>query len=50
MYKIHPIFTTIAFIYNGELKNPDKEPFKSLIKNKFIFEAKELKGKISLVA
>jgi DNA polymerase-3 subunit delta len=39
-----PSFTTIAFIYNGELQNPDKEPYKSLVKNKFIFEAKELKG------
>jgi DNA polymerase III subunit delta len=40
-----PEFTVIAFIHNGELKNPDKEPYQSLIKNKFIFEAKELKGK-----
>lgn len=39
-----PFFTTIAFIYNGELQNPEKEPYKSLIRNKFIFEAKELKG------
>ena len=39
-----PLYTTIVFIYNGELQNPDKEPYKSLIKQKFIFEAKELKG------
>src|ERR1035441_3215053 len=39
-----PAFTTIAFIYNGELEYPEKEPYKSLIKQKFIFEAKELKG------
>jgi len=39
-----PLFTTIVFIYNGELQNPEKEPYKSLIKQKFIFEAKELKG------
>lgn len=39
-----PAFTTIAFIYNGELQYPEKEPYKSLIKQKFIFEAKELKG------
>ena len=39
-----PPFTTIAFIYNGDLQYPDKEPYKSLIKQKFIFEAKELKG------
>jgi DNA polymerase III subunit delta len=39
-----PSFTTIAFIYNGELQYPEKEPYKSLIKQKFIFEAKELKG------
>jgi DNA polymerase-3 subunit delta len=39
-----PMFTTIAFIHNGELHSPEKEPYKSLIKQKFIFEAKELKG------
>lgn len=39
-----PAFTTIVFIYNGELQYPEKEPYKSLIKQKFIYEAKELKG------
>ena len=39
-----PLYTTIAFIFNGELQYPEKEPYKSLIKQKFIFEAKELKG------
>jgi DNA polymerase-3 subunit delta len=39
-----PSYTTIVFIYNGDIQYPDKEPFKSLIKQKFIFEAKELKG------
>src|SRR5674476_164595 len=39
-----PLFTTIAFVHNGELQSPDKEPYKSLVKQKFIFEAKELKG------
>ena len=39
-----PAFTTIALLYNGELEYPEKEPYKSLIKQKFIFEAKELKG------
>jgi DNA polymerase-3 subunit delta len=39
-----PGFTTITFIYNGDIQYPDKEPFKSLISQKYIFEAKELKG------
>jgi DNA polymerase III subunit delta len=39
-----PLYTTIAFIFNGELQYPEKEPYKSLIEQKFIFEAKELKG------
>jgi DNA polymerase-3 subunit delta len=39
-----PLYTTIVFIYNGELQYPEKEPYKSLIKQKFIFESKELKG------
>jgi DNA polymerase-3 subunit delta len=39
-----PLYTTIAFIFNGELQYPEKEPYKSLVKQKFIFEAKELKG------
>jgi DNA polymerase-3 subunit delta len=38
------LYTTIAFIFNGELQYPEKEPYKSLVKQKFIFEAKELKG------
>ena len=39
-----PLYTTIVFIFNGELQHPEKEPYTSLIKQKFIFEAKELKG------
>lgn len=39
-----PAFTTIAFIHNGEIQYPDKEPYKSLIQQKYIFEAKDLKG------
>jgi DNA polymerase III subunit delta len=39
-----PDFTTIVFIHNGELKQTDKEPYLSLVKQNFIFEAKELKG------
>ncbi|MDR3609178.1 MAG: DNA polymerase III subunit delta [Ignavibacteriaceae bacterium] len=39
-----PDFTTILFIYNGDLPSADKEPYKSLIAQKFVFEAKELKG------
>lgn len=39
-----PEFTTIVFIHNGVMQNPDSEPYKSLIKNGYMFEAKELKG------
>jgi DNA polymerase-3 subunit delta len=39
-----PEFTTITMIHNGVMQNPDSEPYKSLIKRGYIFEAKELKG------
>jgi DNA polymerase-3 subunit delta len=39
-----PDFTTITIIHTGVVQNPDSEPYKSLIKNGFMFEAKELKG------
>ena len=39
-----PDFTTIAIIYTGTIQNPDSEPFKTLAKNGYMFEAKELKG------
>jgi DNA polymerase-3 subunit delta len=37
-------FTTLVIINTGDVQNLDTEPYKSLIKNKFIFEAKDLKG------
>ncbi len=39
-----PEFTTITFIHNGVIQNSDSEPYKTLITNGYIFEAKELKG------
>jgi DNA polymerase-3 subunit delta len=39
-----PEYTTITFVHNGVMQNPDSEPYKTLIKNGFMFEAKELKG------
>jgi DNA polymerase-3 subunit delta len=37
-------FTVLIIINNGTVSNLDTEPYKSLIKNKYIFEGKELKG------
>jgi len=45
-YSQSPIdFTILVFLHDGQVSNLDSEPFKSLSKNNFIFEAKELKGK-----
>ena len=38
-------FTVLVLIHNGTITNLSSEPYKSLGKNNFIFEAKELKGK-----
>jgi len=38
-------FTALAFFHNGSITNLATEPFKTLIENNFLFEAKELKGK-----
>ncbi len=37
-------FTTIIITHEGKISNLDSEPYKSLLQNNFIFEAKELKG------
>jgi len=39
-----PEYTTLTLIHTGVIQNPESEPYKSMIKNGFIFEAKELKG------
>jgi DNA polymerase-3 subunit delta len=38
-------FTVLVLIHNGSITNLNSEPYKSLGKYNFIFEAKELKGK-----
>ncbi len=38
-------FTVLVLIHNGTITNLSLEPYKTLSKNNFIFEAKELKGK-----
>ncbi len=38
-------FTVLVLIHNGTITNLSSEPYKTLSKNNFIFEAKELKGK-----
>ncbi len=37
-------FTILVIIYNGDISNLDTEPYKTLIKNNFIYNSKELKG------
>ncbi len=37
-------FTTIIITHEGKISSLDSEPYKSLLQNNFIFEAKELKG------
>ena len=41
-------FTVLVLIHNGSISNLESEPYKTLIKNNWIFEAKELKGKTLL--
>jgi len=43
-----PEFTVLVLIHNGIILNLNSEPYKSLSKYNFIFEAKELKGKYLL--
>ncbi len=38
-------FSILILIQNGAIENFNTEPYKSLLQNKFIFDAKELKGK-----
>lgn len=38
-------FTVIVFIHDGAISNLNTEPYKTLIQQNFIFEAKEFKGK-----
>jgi DNA polymerase-3 subunit delta len=38
-------FTILVFIHNGAITNLEAEPYKTLMLNEYIFEAKELKGK-----
>lgn len=38
-------FTILILIQSGSMPAIDSEPYKSLLQNKYIFEAKELKGK-----
>ena len=40
-----PDFTILVLIHNGIITNLNSEPYKTLSKYNFIFEAKELKGK-----
>lgn len=40
-----PDFSVVVCIYEGKISNPDSEPYKSLLKSGYLFEAKELKGK-----
>ena len=45
-YAESPIdFTIIVFLHDGQVSSLDSEPYKTLSKNNFIFEAKELRGK-----
>lgn len=45
-YAISPTdFTILVFIHNGIITNLKSEPFKTLLEQNFLFEAKELKGK-----
>jgi DNA polymerase-3 subunit delta len=40
-----PDFTVLVLIHSGEISNLGSEPYQTLIENRFLFEAKELKGK-----
>jgi DNA polymerase-3 subunit delta len=39
-----PDFTVLVLIHYGSITNFSTEPFESLLRNNFLFEAKELKG------
>lgn len=39
-----PEFTVLVLVHNGKITNLTSSPFKLLLENSFIFEAKELKG------
>jgi DNA polymerase-3 subunit delta len=41
-----PDFTIIVFIHNGTISGFASEPYKTLIENNYIYEAKELKGEL----
>lgn len=44
-YALAPVdFTVLVFIHNGTITNLSSEPFKTLLVNNFIFEAKNLRG------
>jgi DNA polymerase-3 subunit delta len=46
LYAESPIdFTVIVFIHDGAISNVNSEPYKTLLAQNFLFEAKELKGK-----
>jgi DNA polymerase-3 subunit delta len=38
-------FSVLVMVHNGIIAGADSEPFKSMLKNNFLFEASELKGK-----
>lgn len=38
-------FSVVVFVHDGTISNVNNEPFKSLLANNYLFEAKELKGK-----
>lgn len=40
-----PDFTVLVLIHSGDISNLSSEPYQTLVEKKFIFEAKELKGK-----
>ncbi len=45
-YAESPIdFTILVFLHDGQISSLESEPYKTLNKNNFIFEAKELRGK-----
>lgn len=45
-YALSPAdFATLILIHNGTITNLNSEPYKTLLANNFIFEAKELKGR-----
>ena len=46
LYAESPVdFTVIVFIHDGTISNVNSEPYKTLLAQNYLFEAKELKGK-----